>query len=135
MLKTGFTPTIAGVQSSCCIYMDKLTVVRDSVGLCAKIINLSQNKHLIEYNLTSKNLLPLATTVAATFLSGFRSGLLAGCYLSSLIASLPILYVDMSELDKFYIKQEIQYNVLHIRSLDYYVYVFKTHIYVHLINI
>lgn len=108
--------------------MDKLTVVKDSVGLFAKIINLSQNKYLIEYNLTSKNLLPLATTVAPTFLSGFRSGLPAGCYLSSLIASLSILFVDMSELDKFYIKQEMQYPTF--RSHDYYVHVFKTHMYI-----
>lgn len=53
--------------------MDKLSVVRGSVGLCAKIINLSENKHLIEYKLASENLLPLAT-----FLSGFLSGLLTG---------------------------------------------------------
>lgn len=90
------------------LYMDKLSVVRGSVGLCAKIINLSQNKHLIEYKLASENLLPLATAAAATFLSGFHSGLLAGCYLSSLIASLSKLSVEMWGLEKFYIKQEIQ---------------------------
>lgn len=114
---------MAGVQSSCCIYMDKLSVVRGSVGLCAKIINLSQNKHLIEYKLASENLLPLATTVAATFLSGFHSSfyLLAGCYLSSLIASLSELSVEMWGLAVFNIKQEIQcptcLHVLHFLFL------------------